>query len=109
MALKIAELMEGAKRLRLRKGMVKFRPNLVYLVETVGGYTHPRRMGYTSGQWAWMNSDLWFQCHKDAADHAATIEAWQKPKVIKLNVCAFEEPIIRSNSPPASTEQAEHT
>ncbi|WP_375292107.1 hypothetical protein [Sphingomonas melonis] len=105
MALKIADLMEAAKRLRLRKGVVKFRPRLVYLVETSTGYTHPKRMGYTSGQTAWSDPSLWFQCHKDAD----TIPAWEKPKVIKLNVCAFEEPIIRSNSPPASTEQADDT
>lgn len=109
MALKIADLMEAAKRLRLRKGNVKFRPRLVYLVETSTGYTHPKRMGYTSGQTAWSDPSLWFQCHKDAADHADTIPAWQKPKVIKLNLCAFEEPIIRGNSPPASTTGSDHT
>ena len=100
MALKLNDLMEAAKKLRLRKAPLRYRPRLIYLVETQTGYTHPTRMGYTSGQTAWTNSDLWFQCHKDAHDHAESIPAWEKPKVIKLNIAAFEEPIIRSNPTP---------
>lgn len=109
MALKLVDLMEAARKLRLRKAPLRFRPRLIYLVETSTGYVHPGRMGYTAGQTAWTNSDLWFQCHKDAADHAATIPACEKAKVIKLNIAAFEEPIIRNTIPPASTEQADHT
>lgn len=103
--MKIADLMAHAKRLRLRKSYLRLRPRLVYLVDTTHGYCHPNRQGFTSGQTAWSDQSLWFQCHKDAREHADTLDPWLKPTVLKLNVCAFEEPIAHSEKPPASDAQ----
>ena len=94
----LAELTDAAKRLRLRKSPLRFRPTLIYLVDTVAGYTHPNYPGYVSGQTAWSNSYLWFGCHKDAKDFADEQPAWHEAKVVKLNIAAFEEPIIRSKA-----------
>lgn len=100
--MKLAELMEGARKLRLRKAPLRFRPQLIYLVDTIGGYVHPSQSHLTSGQTAWTDSNLWFQCHKDARDFAELQPAWHRARVIKLNICAFEEPIIKS-TPKAPT------
>ncbi|SFJ47556.1 hypothetical protein SAMN03159338_1496 [Sphingomonas sp. NFR04] len=105
--MKIAELMEAARKLRLRKGQLRFRPKLIYLVDTVGGYTHPSREGYTSGQTAWADRTLWFQCHGDAKEHADKQPPWHKPKVVKLNICAFEEPIKQAPISEADEEPTE--
>lgn len=92
----IADLTEAARKLRLRKAPVRFRPRLIYLVETTHGYVHPNHTGYVSGQEAWTSSYLWFQCHKDASDFAKTRPPLEKATVLKLNLCAFPEPIIKS-------------
>lgn len=86
----LTEITEAARKLRLRKTPIRFRPKLVYLVEVGGMYVHPNRDGLIGGQTAWTDSSLWFQCHKDAQEHADTIP---DAKVIKLNICAFKEPI----------------
>lgn len=71
---------------------------LIYLVETVGGYVHPDVVGYHGGQTVWMDQRLHFRLYGDARDHAATYPSWQKPRVVKLNVVAFEEAIVRNTS-----------
>lgn len=91
----IQAIIEAAKRLRLRKAPLRFRPQLIYLVDTRYGYVSPRREGYISGQTAWLDRDVRFQCHKDAKDFADAQPASDKAKVVKLNVCAFEESIIK--------------
>jgi hypothetical protein len=96
--MKIAQLMEGARKLRLRNAPLRFRPKLIYLVDTVAGYSHPSRDGYVSGETAWADRTLWFQCHADAKAYASKQPAWHKAKVVKLNICAFEEPIKRTQS-----------
>jgi hypothetical protein len=98
----LAELTQAAKKLRLRKAPLRFRPRLIYLVEIQGMYVHPSQTGLTGGQTIWADSSLWFQCHKDAADYAKTCKG---AKVIKLNIAAFEEPIIRSTPMIDSIEQ----
>lgn len=93
----IADLTQAAKKLRLRKAPLKYRPRLIYLVEAHGSYVHPSQPGYIGGQETWSNADLWFQCHKDAADYAKTRPKTDKAQVIKLNICAFPEPITKSS------------
>lgn len=92
----IADMTQEAKRLRTRKSPLRYRPRLIYLVNTIGGYCHPNRIGYTSGQTAWSDSSLWFQCHRDAKDHADKQPSWHKARVVKLNIAAFEETICKS-------------
>lgn len=91
----LTEVTTWVKKLRTRKTPVRFRPKLIYLVETVGGYRHPSREHYTSGQEAWANPRLWFQNHGDARDYADSRPASDKARVVKLNLCAFEEEICR--------------
>ena len=92
----ISEMTIAAKKLRTRKTPLRFRPQLVYLVETHGMYIHPKHNYLTGGQTAWLNPELHFQCHKDAKDFADTRLKHEKAKVIKLNVAAFQEEICRS-------------
>ena len=96
--MKLEEIMLACRRRRLWKLPLRFRPTLIYLVEVRGCYVHPSRDHYTSGQTAWADSSLWFQCYRDAADYAARRPASDKAKVIKLNIAAFEEPVIGQNT-----------
>lgn len=73
----------------------KMAPVLRYLVETRDGfYTHPNVAGLHSGQEAWCDPRLWFQCHLDASEHARTLES---ANVIKMRIRAEREPIRRDN------------
>jgi len=97
--MKLADITIAMKKLRLRKAPLRFRPALKYVVEVGGvGYVHPSRVGITGGETAWADSSLWFSCHKDAADYARTRAPYEKARVVKLNVCAFEEPVNASKA-----------
>lgn len=89
----IKEITEAARKLRLAKRPVRFRPRLIYLVESHGMYVHPRRTYLSGGQTSWTDSSLWFQCHLDAREFALAIPG---SKIVKLNICAFEEPVIKA-------------
>jgi hypothetical protein len=78
---------------------MRFRPKLIYLVDTAGGYSHRGKEGFISGQTAWTIAHICFQCHKDTKDHADTLAPSLRAKVIKLHLCAFEEPIMKSAKP----------
>lgn len=90
------DVINYCRKLRLRKTSVKFRPTLIYLVEVGGGmYAHPDCEYLTGGQTAWMTPRLWFQCYGDAKAYANIRPAFEKARVVKLNICAFEEEIKR--------------
>lgn len=91
----LAEITEACRKLRLRKSPVRFRPTLIYLVDTRGGYVSPRHEGYISGQMAWLHHDLHFSCYTDAKAFSDTRPISDNAEVIKLNVCGFEEKVIR--------------
>lgn len=91
--MKLADIAEACCKLRLRKQPLRFRPRLIYLVDTCGGYKRPGQEGFVSGQTAWADPSLWYQCHGDAAVHAKMLSPGYKAKVVKLNICAFEEQV----------------
>lgn len=91
--MKLQDVITYCTKLRTRKVPVRFRPQLIYLVDTVGGYTAPMNYGFTSGQTAWMLPSLHFSCYRDAAEFANTLPEHYKAKIVKLNVCAFEEAV----------------
>lgn len=95
--MKFAEVAEYCRKLRTRKKDMKYRPKLVYLVESNGiFYSHPSREGFSAGQTVWSDSSLWFHIHSDAVDYANTRPTTEKARVVKLNICAFEEDIKKS-------------
>lgn len=99
--MKLADATEYCRKLRLRKAPLRYRPKLIYLVEVAGcAYVHPSRNHLTGGQTIWTDPTYWFQCHKDAKDFANTRKPHEKARVVKLNVCAFEEKIIRTPRKP---------
>lgn len=92
--MKFAEVADYCRKLRTRKKDMKYRPRLVYLVEINDiFYSHPDRLGLSAGQTVWADPKLWFHNHGDAAAYAKTRPNTEKVRVVKLNLCAFEEEI----------------
>ena len=94
--MKLADVTEYCRKLRTRKTPMNLRPKLTYLVEARGMYSHPDLPGFTGGQTAWADPRLWFSNYGDAKDHADALLPRLNAKVMKLNLCAFEEAIKRS-------------
>jgi len=95
--MKFADVADYCRKLRTKKKDMKYRPRLVYLVESNGiFYSHPSREGLSAGQTVWADPSLWFDCYGDAAAYALTRPATEKTRVVKLNMCAFEEKFKKS-------------
>ena len=95
--MKFTEVADYCRKLRTRKKDMKYRPCLVYLVEINGiFYAHPDPHGLSAGQTVWADSKLWFYNHGDATAYAKTRPDTEKVRVVKLNICAFEEEIKKA-------------